>query len=161
MFDREALYNETGVDLTYNQVVNNAYTLFFDEYDGISNSRKYFTLVTDDEEYEDLSWNSSSVTFVPQDSSVYYVVRLTLEDTGFSRATTDTFLVVRASSPAVEIYGEDDWLENNVAAIVLYCIAGVFFIAFVVLLVIKPKDKGDVEQIAAQAEAEQQSKKKE
>ena len=160
VFDREALYNETGVDLTYNQVVNNAYTLFFDEYDGISNSRKYFTLVTDDEEYEDLSWNSSSVTFVPQDSSVYYVVRLTLEDTGFSRATTDTFLVVRASSPAVEIYGEDDWLENNVAAIVLYCIAGVFFIAFVVLLVIKPKDKGDVEQIAAQAEAEQQSKKK-
>lgn len=164
IFDRDSFYVDTGVELSYDDVVNNAYALFFNEYvddDGnaYENTRKYFTLVTDDEEFEDYEWSSSNVTFVPQDASEFYVVRLTLTDTGLSNQVTDSFLVVRASARAAEIYGEDDWLENNIAAIVLFCVAGVFFIAFIVLLVVKPKDKGDIDAIAAEVEEKKKAKK--
>ena len=150
IFDRDALFSETGVDLTYDEVVANIDALFFNTYEGVENTRRYFTLVTDDEQYEDYEWNSSNVTFVPQSPSEYYVVRLRLEDTGLSNQTTNSFLVVRASARANELYGEDNWLENNIASIVLFSLAGAFFIAFIVLLIVKPKDKGDIDEIAVQ-----------
>lgn len=165
IFDRDAFYAATGVELSYNDVVDNAYALFFDSYEDengntYENTRQYFTLVTDEEDYEDYEWNSTNVTFVPQDPSEFYVVRLTLKDTGLSNQVTDSFLVVRASARAAEIYGEDNWVQNNIASIVLFSVAGVFFIAFVVLLIVKPKDKGDIDVIAADVEQKKAKKSK-
>lgn len=159
IFDRDAFYGDTGVELSYNDVVDNAYALFYNEYKDFENTRQYFTLVTDEEEYEDYEWNSTNVTFVPQDPSMFYVVRLTLTDTGLSNKVTNSFLVVRASERAAELYGEDNWVENNIAAIVLFCVAGVFLVAFVALLIIKPKDKGDIDVIAEQLAEDKKSKK--
>ena len=163
IFDRDSFYVDTGVELSYDDVVDNAYALFFNEYvddngNAYDNTRKYFTLVTDDEEFEDYEWSSSNVTFVPRDSSEFYVVRLTLTDTGLSNQVTDSFLVVRASARAAEIYGENNWLENNITAIVLFCVAGVFLIAFIVLLIVKPKDKGDIDDIAVEVEKKKAKK---
>lgn len=90
---------------------------------------------------------------------MFYVVRLTLTDTGLSNKVTNSFLVVRASERAAELYGEDNWVENNIAAIVLFCVAGVFLVAFVALLIIKPKDKGDIDVIAEQLAEDKKSKK--
>lgn len=165
IFDRDAFYAATGVELSYNDVVDNAYALFFDSYEDengntYENTRQYFTLVTDEEDYEDYEWNSTNVTFVPQDPSEFYVVRLTLKDTGLSNQVTDSFLVVRASARAAEIYGEDNWVQNNIASIVLFSVAGVFFITFVVLLIVKPKDKGDIDVIAADVEQKKAKKSK-
>ena len=165
IFDRDAFYAATGVELSYNDVVDNAYALFFDSYEDengntYENTRQYFTLVTDEEDYEDYEWNSTNVTFVPQDPSEFYVVRLTLKDTGLSNQVTDSFLVVRASARAAEIYGEDNWVQNNIASIVLFSVAGVFFITFVVLLIVKPKDKGDIDVIAADVQQKKAKKSK-
>lgn len=165
IFDRDAFYAATGVELSYNDVVDNAYALFFDSYEDengntYENTRQHFTLVTDEEDYEDYEWNSTNVTFVPQDPSEFYVVRLTLKDTGLSNQVTDSFLVVRASARAAEIYGEDNWVQNNIASIVLFSVAGVFFITFVVLLIVKPKDKGDIDVIAADVEQKKAKKSK-
>lgn len=165
IFDRDSFHEDEGVELSYNDVVENAYALFFNSYvdangKSYENTRQYFTLVTDEEEYEDYEWNSTNITFVPQDPAMFYVVRLTLTDTGLSNQITDSFLVVRASARAAEIYGEDNWLENNIAAIVLFCVAGVFFVAFVVLLIVKPKDKGDIDTIALDIEKKDKKSKK-
>ncbi len=160
IFDRDEFYNRTGIRLTYDDVVANVNALFNNTYPDAENTRQYFTLVTDDEKYEDYEWNSSNVTFVPQDPSELYVVRLTLTDTGLTNQKTDSFLVVRASARANELYGEDDWLENNVAAIVLFSIAGVCLVAFVILLIVKPKDKGDIDVIAVEAEEKKNKKSK-
>lgn len=159
IFDRDALYREQGVELSYNDVIeglkdpeNSLFRNTYKTADGtpLGNTRQYFRLVTSDEQYADYEWNSTNVTFVPQNPSEFYVVRLELKDTGLSNQTTNSFLVVRASARAADIYGEDNWLENNTAAIVLFSVAGVCFIAFIVLLIVKPKDKGDIDAIALQ-----------
>ena len=160
IFDRDKFYSDTGIELSYQDVIDSLNdsenSLFFNGYEGVENSRRYFTLVEeDDETYE---WNSSRITFVPNSPNEYYVVRLILTDTGLSNKVTNSFLVVRASARAAEIYGEDNWLENNLASIVLFSVAGVCLIAFIALLFIKPKDKGDIDEIAVQVEEKAQAK---
>ena len=85
---------------------------------------------------------------------------VTLQDTTFDNHKLNAYLVVRASERANELYGEDNWLENNVTAIVLFCVAGVCFIAFIVLLVVKPKDKGDIDEIAVRVAESKKGKGK-
>lgn len=159
IFDRDAMYQETGIELSYNDVIaglrdedNSLFRNTYKTADGTpaGNTRKYFTMVTNDESFADYEWNATNVTFVPRDPSEFYIVRLELTDTGLSNQKTNSFLVVRASARAADIYGEDNWLENNTAAIVLFSVAGAFFIAFIVLLIVKPKDKGDIDAIALQ-----------
>ena len=101
----------------------------------------------DYDKFADYAWDANNVTFVPQSPAEFYVVRLVLKDTGLSNTTTDSFLVVRASARANSLYGEDNWLSNNIASIVLFSVAGVCFVALIVLLVVKPKDKGDIDKI--------------
>lgn len=160
IFDRNAFYADTKNLISYDEVVKNITKLMNDTYLEGVNTRKYFHTVTDDEEYEDLSWNADSQTFIPQDASVFYVVGVTLQDTTFDNYKLNAYLVVRASERANELYGEDNWLENNVTAIVLFCVAGVCFIAFIVLLVVKPKDKGDIDEIAVRVAESKKGKGK-
>ena len=51
-----------------------------------------------------------------------------------------------ASVTAKSLKGESDWLKNNVVSVVLLSIAGAALIGIVLLLVIKPKDKGDIDE---------------
>lgn len=157
VLDRNAMYAETGLDLTYDEVIENIDKLFTDKYKDGVNTRKYFTTVRtvasltegdpDYDKFADYAWDANNVTFVPQSPAEFYVVRLVLKDTGLSNTTTDSFLVVRASARANSLYGEDNWLSNNIASIVLFSVAGVCFVALIVLLVVKPKDKGDIDKI--------------
>ena len=156
IFDRNGAYKDLGLDLTYEKFVENYEKLFGNTYNANMNTRKYFTtvrpaskLVETDENYDlfkAINWNANNVTFTPQSAEDFYVVRLTLTD---SRSQTkDTFFAtVAASIQANPLKGEDDWLENNIAAVVLLSVAGVLFIIFIVLLVVKPKDKGDIDEI--------------
>ena len=156
IFDRNAAYKELDLNLTYAQFVENFDKLFENEYKDGVNTRKYFTTVkpasqlkATDENYDlfkAINWNASSVSFTPQSAEDFYIVRLTLTDNR-SQMSDVYFATVAASIQAKSLKGESDWLENNVTAVVLLCIAGVLFIAFVVLLVVKPKDKGDIDEI--------------
>lgn len=158
IFDRNAAYKELGNDLnlTYSQFVENFDKLFDNEYLNGVNTRKYFTTVKpssklkeSDENYDlfkAINWNDSNVSFVPQSAEDFYIVRLTLTDNR-SQTNVNHVAAVVASIQANSLKGESDWVQNNIAAIVLLSVAGVLFIAFIVLLVVKPKDKGDIDEI--------------
>ena len=156
IFDRNAMYGETGLNLTYSQFEENFEKLFNNEYKEGVNTRKYFTTVKPSSELKDtdehydlfkkIGWNATNVSFTPQTAEDFYIVRLTLTDNRSQQSTTH-FATVAASIQANSLKGESEWVQNNVAAIVLLCVAGVLFIAFIVLLVVKPKDKGDIDEI--------------
>ncbi len=170
VLDRDTMFDETGLELTYDEVIENIDALFFNTYrDGV-NTRQYFTAVRaassltegdpDYDKFADYAWDATNVTFVPQSPSEFYVVRLVLKDTGLSNTSTDSFLVVRASARANTIYGEDNWLSNNIASIVLFSVAGVCFVALIVLLIVKPKDKGDIDKIEIKSAGKDAKNKK-
>jgi maltodextrin utilization protein YvdJ len=131
-------------------------------------SRKYFTsikakadLKESDENYDTLieyAWNKSSVTFVPQSTSEYYVVQLVLTD-DLTEVQTKKYMAIRISETPDSLAGENDWLANNIPSVVLLCVAGASFIALIVLLVIKPKDKGDIDTIDTDEKKTKKSKK--
>ena len=53
-----------------------------------------------------------------------------------------------ASAPKVKtLRGEDTWVQDNMVSIILLCVAGASLIGIVLLLVIRPKDKGDLDEI--------------
>jgi hypothetical protein len=168
-FDREKYYKATGKELTYDQFIADLDDLFNN-----SETRTYFTtvkasadLVEGDDDYDefiDYAWSSSSVSFVPQTTTEFYVVELTLTDSRSAQKTMK-YMGIRVSDTADSLYGESDWLQNNVASVVLLCIAGASFIALIALLVIKPKDKVDVDLIeeeeAKKAKKSKKAKKQE
>lgn len=152
--DRDGLnkaLNETLDYETFNERV--------DELFASSATRKYFvtvkpaaSLLKTDENYElfsDINWNATSVSFTPQSVEDFYVVRLTLEDNN-SKHTEYKYACVVASVETTALEGESDWLENNYVSVILFSVAGLFLIGFVVLLVVKPKDKGDIDAVYEQ-----------
>ncbi|MGN0818092.1 MAG: hypothetical protein ACI4L9_03895 [Candidatus Coproplasma sp.] len=164
VFDRDKYYAENqDAVLDYDDLVETAEELFNNV-----ETRKYFTTIRpastlheNDEDYETQSaynWNTSNVTFVPQSASELYVIRLKLTDTGLTNQVTEKFMVIRASAKADEIYGEDNWIENNMVSIILLSVSGVCLIALVVLFIVKPKDKGDIDMI--ELDKPEKSKKK-
>lgn len=178
IFDRNALTEDTGVNLGYDEFLEHIEELFNNNLENIDaftnktvNTRKYFTTVkpvddlleTDDnyELFSDISWNATSISFTPQTVEDYYVVRLTLTDTS-SQTKTYCYTAVAASSQANELAGESDWLEKNVVSVILFSIGGVCLIAFVLLLLIRPKDKGDIDAVyeAEIAKDDKKGKKK-
>lgn len=179
VFDREAMYDDWGLLLSYEDFIKNTSALFLNEftYDfggergkvTLTDTRKYFDRVTpsgelneSDENYERDSkydWNSSSVTFKPQSTSEFYVIRLSLDDLRTNKRT-ESFMAIRASVKPNSLPGEDDWVENNVVSIVLLTIAGVCFVGLVVLLVVKPKDKDDMDVVAEETAAKKNKRNK-
>jgi hypothetical protein len=167
-FDRTSFNSDHNLNMSYEDFIANVEALFNNNYEGIENTRKYFTTITPssdlletDDDYDTLveyEWDNSGVTFVPQSTDEYYVIQLTLTDTRSSQNTIK-FMAIRASAQADSLTGESDWLENNVASVVLLCIAGVSFIALIVLLIVKPKDKGDIDTIDLDEKKTKKNKK--
>ncbi len=176
VFDRNAMNKELGVNLPYEVFLKNIEKLFNNDLADIAeftdknvNTRKYFTtvkpvsnLLETDENYEmckDLNWNSTSVTFTPRSIDDFYVVRLTLTDNN-SKTQLNKYTAVAASVKANPLKGESDWLENNKVSIILLSVAGVCLIAIVVLFVVKPKDKGDIDEVYSEVNDKKSKKKK-
>lgn len=151
LFDRAGYYTDTKITLSYEQYVERLDTLFSD-----AQTRKYFKAIpaiSDMEEtdpeyglYKDYGWNKSSTTFTPQDSNAFYLIRAEVTDTQYNTDPVACNMGVVASVKSKTLKGENDWAKNNVASIVLLCIAGVALICIVLLLVIKPKNEGDVDE---------------
>ncbi|MDE7380047.1 MAG: hypothetical protein K2N14_03240 [Clostridia bacterium] len=184
VFDRNAFYKDLQTKFNGNSAVKVEpinYTAFkenleklFDneyEYEGtkIENTRQYFTVVKEvanllesDYNYEEskaLNWNASSTSFTPQSVDDFYVVKLTLTDNRSQKATP-YYAAVAASVQTTSLKGESDWVQNNIPSIVLFSVAGVFLIAFIVLLIVKPKDKGDIDVVYSDIENKKDAKKK-
>jgi hypothetical protein len=164
-FDRATYYESTGENISYTDFIAKLDTLF-----NTPETRLYFTTVKpsadleegDDyyDEFIDYAWNSSSVSFVPQATTEFYVVELTLTDSR-SQQETKKYMGIRASETADSLAGESEWLANNWVSVLLLCVAGVSFIALIILLVVKPKDKGDIDMIDLDEDKKGKKAKKE
>jgi hypothetical protein len=68
-------------------------------------------------------------------------------------------MAIRASAASTALAGEDDWLANNYISVVLFCVAGLCFIALIIVICIKPKEE-DVDSIVVDENGKIQSDKK-
>ncbi len=169
VFDRNAIKRETGENIDYNTFIANIDKLFNNTYKDGVNTRKYFTtvkaaadLLETDENYEKfkaLNWNPTSISFTPQSVEDFYVVELTLKDNG-SLNSTKNYATIASSVQTTPLKGESEWLKNNITSIILLSVAGVCLIALIVLLIIKPKDKGDIDAVYTKVEEKSKGKKK-
>lgn len=168
-----AVYNlyvvdRDGLNSAYGETID--YATFLENLEDLFNNpdfRKYFTMVkpvnslleTDPnyDEFKELNWNATSITFTPVSVEDFYVVRLTLTDNN-SQQTTYKYTAVAPSVETTSLKGESDWVANNLVSVILLSVAGVCLVALVVLLLVKPKDKGDIDAVYSE-EVEKQEKK--
>lgn len=158
VFDRNKYYADTKDDtLDYDTFAAKVQEIFDNP-----QTRKYFTtvkpvseLLESDKNYDKfkaLNWNASSVTFTPQSVEDFYVIELQLTDNRSQNAEA-YYATVASSVQTKSLKGESDWLEYNKTSIVLFAVAGACLVALIILLVIKPKDKGDIDTIYSEVEA--------
>ena len=162
LFDREKYLNDTSKkSLSYEQ--------FIGEMDGLFDNAetvKYFKEIpqvsesdADYETYKDYAWNNSSTSFTPQDKNGLYYIRAELKDTTYNVDPVTCGLAVIASEEAKSLKGEDDWLENNLTAVILLTVAALAFIGIILLLVIKPKNSEDIDVQFENRKSKKDSKK--
>lgn len=160
VFDNEAYAKgENKTVLTYDEFLKRKEEL-------LKNYRKYFTEIrstnnmssTDPwyDTYSDYAWNDTSPSFVPQENA-FYVVTCTVKSTVDSRPASTAYMVISASDKVRSVVGEDTWVQDNMTSIILLAIAGASLIGIILLLVIKPKEKRDLDEIDL---AEPKAKKK-
>lgn len=149
LFDRGEYFNETGKTLTYAQFIEDMQELYEN-----ASTRRYFTeippvseLEETDENYEELNaydFSRTSTSFTPQDANAFYLIKAQVTDTRYNRDVV-AYMGVSSSVRANTLKGETKWLQNNIASIVLLSVAGLSLIGIILLLVIRPREKGDVE----------------
>lgn len=166
LFDRAAYTSDHG-SISYSEFIDKVQEL----YESVE-GRKYFTLIpasadlsSTDEEYErfnDYAWNKTSLSFVPQEKGTnsFYVIRLQLTDKVADGATSNYYMAISVSAKATALKGESEWLKNNIASIILLSIAALSLIGIVVLIIVKPKQTGDIDVIEAEEEKESKKSKK-
>lgn len=171
MFDREKMEDEKGIRLTPAAIRKNIAQLLNNEYEYNGEkilTRQYFKTIkaaskiisSDPEIFKLINWNPDNVTFTPQSVNDIYVVVLTIKNDQFNEEKdTQNYAVVTVSTQTTALKGESDWLANNVTSVVLLVIAGLCLAGLIILLVVKPKDKGDIDVIYDES-VEKESKKK-
>lgn len=165
-FDRDGFYQATGVAYSYEEFIANMDKLFNNELFEDKNPRQFFEEIIatsdmeeTDEEYEkyvDYAWNKTSTSFNPQKAGYYYM-KAEVTDTLYNAEPVTCSLAVVASVEAKTIKGEDNWLQNNLASVILLFVAGLSLVGIILLLVIKPKDNTDID---VKFENEQKKSKK-
>ncbi len=161
-FNNNLYFEDKGEVLTYQQFMEQKKELFEGE------GRKYFSNITaqskldknsaEYEEYYDYAWNPSSRSFVPQDENGLYLVVCEVTSSQFpTQAPVKEYMGIAASATPRTIKGEDTWVQDNITSIILLSIAGAALLGIILLLVIKPKEKGDIDE---QFEAEVAKTKK-
>ena len=147
VFDSARYFKEHNVIFSYDSFIDvmdglfdNAEThIYFNEIPAVTETD------TDYDKYKDYGWSNSSTTFTPQEANTFYYIVAEVKDTGKITDPVTCSLAVVATDAASELRGESDWLKNNVASIVLLSVAGASLIGIVLLIVIKPKNKEDVD----------------
>lgn len=163
-FNNDLYFKENGEVLTYQKYMEQKKDLFEGE------GRKYFTNITaqskldkNSEEYEEYNayaWNPSSRSFVPQDANGFYLIVCEVTSSQFpTQAAATEYMGIAASATPRPIKGEDTWLQDNMTSIILLSIAGAAFLGIILLLFIKPKNKGDIDE-QYEAEVATKAKKK-
>lgn len=163
LFNNELYYDDpdggNGKALTYEEFMAQKDDL-------IANHREWFTIIQDVTEageesdaYEkcaEYEWNASARTFIPRDENAFYLVECKVSSTEDNRTPVVKYMGIAASASPRPIAGEDNWFADNMTSVILLSIAGAALVGIVLLLVIRPKDKGDIDEVF---EAEKNTKK--
>ncbi len=141
--DEESLPSELQ-GVSYTALVNNAKEYFDGDWaQYLIAIQPYNSDVTEDDPLWDRTdnryeWDPEDLTFVPNEAG-YYVVKLTVTEPSMPGRTVTAYQVIDVRNPIDTLPDATYWLENNVAAVVLFCISGVLLIVLVALFVVKPK----------------------
>ncbi len=150
LFRNDLYYQANQEALTYDEFMTGKDKLFAEHREWFTNipSKNDATMTEGSEEYEeykDYEWNNSSLTFVPQDANAFYLVKLTVTSKDNGQQKDVAYMGISAAPRVRNLVGEDTWLQDNMTSVILLCIAGASLVGIVLLLVIKPKDKGDID----------------
>lgn len=168
-FNNDLYFEDNGETMTYQNFMSNKESLF----EGVG--RKYFTNIVaksdldekseDYEEYSAYEWDASSRSFVPQDANSFYLIKCEVTSTRFpTQPKVSGYMGVAAADIPDSIAGENTWLRDNITSVILLSIAGAALLGIILLLVIKPRDKKDIdaqyeEEVAAKAEKQAKKRK--
>jgi len=147
-FENALYFEENGKALTYSQFMEDKEKLFNENGSYFTEIYELSSMDEDDEEYElykDYAWSASGRSFTPQDNNALYLVVCTSESTENFGQQATAYMGISASPKVRPLKGEDTWLRDNMASVILLCVAGASLIGIVLLIVIKPKEKEDVD----------------
>ena len=96
------------------------------------------------EQFKDYNWSNGGTSFTPQEAGFYYMIA-EVRDGKYETDPVTSSLAIVVSEAAKSLKGESDWLKNNLTSVILLTVAALALIGIVLLLVIKPKDKGDID----------------
>ncbi|MBP5176955.1 MAG: hypothetical protein ILP02_00045, partial [Clostridia bacterium] len=128
---------------------NTVYKLYFSETffdkdsDTYANDGEYMAAVTAVAKDVTDTLNTSSLTFTP-DKSGYYYAQVKVVD-GYNNEEVAMSRAIACKGEAKYVQPDPEFLRNNVTSIVFLSIAGVCFVAIIVLLLVKPKESKTVE----------------
>lgn len=148
-FDNDVYYKDMGEALTYEKFMKNKAEYLEEHPEWFTEIPAANTLTKGTAEYDDYyayGWNSTSPEFVPQDANTFYVVKLTVTSTVDNLEPKMAYMGISSSAQTTALKGEDTWLQDNMTSIILLSIAGASLIGIILLLVIKPKEKGDIDE---------------
>ena len=95
----------------------------------------------DPDNNNDYSWNpDSSLSFVPQEQGFYKVEVIVVSD---NLGVQQEAKYIEVAANADVIPGETYWLENNILSLVFLGVGILCLIGIIVILLIKPKNKGE------------------
>lgn len=161
LFRNDIYYKENGEFLSYEEFMEKKDWLFENRrecFDIILATSEFESDTEEEEQYGDYAWNGSS-RFTPQQGNAFYLVKLTVSSDVDERGDVVEYMGIAASIQVSALKGEDTWLQDNMTSVILLSVAGAALIGIILLLVIKPKDKGDVDEKAFIPEKKTKSKK--
>ncbi len=88
----------------------------------------------------DYYWYPSSLSFVAVEVG-YYVVELNVTEAVLPGNVVTAYQVIDVRNPIDTPPDVSQWLQNNIAAVVLFSISAVLLIVIIILFVVKPADK--------------------
>nr|MDE7440287.1 hypothetical protein [Clostridia bacterium] len=145
VFDRAGYFAAENVTFGYEDFIKEMDKLFEEHSEYFSEIKEVTESDEDYEKYKDYEWSSTSTSFVPQDGNAFYYMLAELEDNRYITEPQTYSLAIIASDEAKTLKGDSEWLQNNIASVILLSVAGVSLIAIILLLVIKPKSKEDID----------------
>lgn len=152
-FEKEMYRADNGEYLTYEKFMETKEQLF-EDYQYFTNIPALSSLEDGSKEYDEFgsyAWNASARSFIPQDENSFYLIRCKVTSSLSGDQSVSAYMGISASATPPAIVGEDTWLQDNMTSIILLSIAGAALIGILLLVLIKPKEKGDIdEQYAAE-----------
>ncbi len=162
-FMGEKFYAANGYAMTYDEFMKNKNTLKAEHRDWFETIKPLSSMNEEDEDYEIYSpyaWDDSSLKFTPQDANSFYLIECVVTSSENTGLKETAYMGISSSAKANSLKGENTWFKDNLTSVILLSIAGASLIGIILLLVIKPKNKEDIDEVYEKSFARSKKSKK-